>query len=217
LPDFFGRTPEAVSVLGQVSLPKVPGADAAIEDSFKRVGALGQQQALDFGALRKSWEANTPAVLKWNTQELADLDNVYNPMGYEAQFAAVRGRRENALTNLRDNLLGDLSRTLKLNSVGRGASGLGSWMARLTASQAARTRAAEAADMASQERADLGAIVAARQASQGRRQALLDSSYSRLLQPLTWETSGLSDYQTRMNSALQAALANLTSAYGLPY
>ena len=217
LPDFFGRTPDAASAFGQVSLAKVPGADSAIEDSFKRVGALGQQQALDYGALHKAWESNTPAVLKWNNQEVADMENLYNPMGYEAQFAAVRGRRASALSGLREGILGDLSRTLKLSAPGRGASGLGSWMARLAASQSARTRAAEAADMATQERNDLASILTARQAGQGRRQALLDSSYSRMLQPLQWETSGLGDYQTRLNSALQAALANLTSAYGISY
>lgn len=217
LPNFFGRTPDAATVFGQVSLAKVPGADTAIEDSFRRVGALGQQQALDYAALRKSWEANQPQTLKWNNEELADIGNLYNPMGYEAQLAAVRGRRAAALGQMRQGIMGDLSRTLKLSAPGRGATGLGSWMARLAASQSARTQAAEAADMATQERTDLGAILAARQAASGRRQSLLDSSYARALQPLTFETSGLGDYQSRLGTALQQALANLTSAYGIQY
>jgi hypothetical protein len=151
----------------------------------------------------------------WLSQETADISNVFSPGGYESMLAGIRGRRAQGMAGLSDTILGDLRRTLNLSAVGRGTSGLGSYLTRTASNAASRLRSQEIADAATQERSDLGALMAARAASQGRRQTLTDSWISRLLQPAQAESASLTQYQSALANALQQALANSEIAYGM--
>lgn len=218
--DFFGRTPQAAAVLNPVSLPKVPGADASLYQSFQNLGAFGDRQKSDLEGYRNAFNATAPSVGSWLGQEQADISNLYGPNGYEAQFGAIRNARSNAFGNLTNAILGDTRRTLNLGAAGRGGvagSGLGSYLFQNAASQAGRLRANEAVDAATQQRADLAALLAGRTAMQGRRTALQDSVLGRMLNPTQAESTGLSQYLGNQGSALQQALANLVQAFGLQY
>ena len=117
------------------------------------------------------------------------------------------------MSGISDTVLADLRRALNLGAVGRGASGLGSYLTRTASNAAAKLRAQEVTDQATQERSDLGALMAARAAMQGRRQTLADSAISRLLQPAQAESTSLSQFQSALAQALQQALSNSSLSY----
>lgn len=218
--DYFGRTPAAAESLRPISLPKVPGADPLIYDSFNRTQGLGKTLFGDAKAYRETVGGTQPLTSDFTREELADISRVYDPAGYESSLAQIRGRRENAMRNLSGTILEDMRRTLGLNRVGSGGTagtGLGSYLTRAAGSEAARVRAGEAVDSAAQARADLAAIMAARQASQGRRQQLLDANLQRILLPTQTDTEVLGRYNAQLAQALQQALANSTYAWGMQY
>ena len=70
-------------------------------------------------------------------------------------------------------------------------------------------------DDATQARADLAALMSARTGSIGRRQSVTDALLSRLLAPADKEMGAQSGLNAQLQSALNAALANLVSAYGM--
>lgn len=218
IPNYFGRTPEAADVLKPVSLARVPGADEAIYNSFTNLSNNRTQSQADTNAYRNAITQTNPAIGGWNAQEVQDLTNVFSPSGYEAQFGQIRADRANAMRRMDSSIFADTIRALGLNRAGSGGvsgAGLGSYLARLASSQAGKLRASEAYDASTQSRADLAALLAARTGAQGRRQALTDSMLTRLLNPSAAEATSLGSYNTGLNQALQLALANLVSAYGL--
>lgn len=218
VPDYFGRTPDATEYLRPVSLPKVPGADAAIYDSFSQAQNLAKNLWGDAANYRTAVAGSNPAVTDYANQEIADIGKLYDPNGYEALLAGIRARRKNAVSGMTNTMLQDLRRVLNLDAVGRGGvsgTGLGSYLTSRAASEVGRLRAAEEYDAAAQERADLAQLMAGRTASQGRRQALTDTLLQRLTAPGMVEASATTAAQQALNQALQEALMNSTYAYGL--
>lgn len=218
LPDFFGRTPAATEVLKPVSLAKVPGADPYISNAFSDAGANRTRNLSDLAAFRAALTGTMPQTAGWADQEIGDLGNVYSPNGYEAMIGASRANRAGALRNLNSELFTDTIRALGLDRVGSGGAsgaGLGSYLMRGAQAQAGKLRAGEAYDAAAQERADIAALMAARQGGYGRRQSINDSALQRMLLASQAENSGTGNYNALINQALQQALANLTQGFGL--
>ncbi len=218
IPNYFGRTPEAADVLKPVSLAKVPGADESIYNSFSALNSNRDRSSADTALYRDAITASNPDVGGWFDQEVQDIGNIYSPNGYEAQLGQIRADRSGALRTLNNSIYGDTVRALGLNRLGSGGTsgtGLGSYLARLASAQSGKLRANEAYNSANQSRTDLAALMAARTGSQGRRQTLTDSMLARLLNPAAAESTALGSYNTGLSQALQMALANLVSAYGL--
>lgn len=218
VPDFFGRTPEAAQVVNPISLPKIPGADPAIHRSFMTAEELAKTLWGDAGAYRAGLAATDPNARGFANEEIADLGRVFSPDGYAADLSRIRQGRASALSKLSDTVLADIRRALNLGAIGRGGvsgSGLGSWMTRSAANEAARVRASEAVDAATQERNDLQALLAARTAATGRRTSVMDSVLNRLLSAGAVDTNATSASDAALLRALQAALTNTTSAYGM--
>ncbi len=213
-PDFFNRTQN--SGVRQLSLAKVPGADPAILSSFNDASRLRGSMASDLSRYRGALSGTQPQASAYLGQELGDLSRLFSPDGYEADLAGIRGRRASALSNLDDQILGGFRRTLSSRAVGSGNTGLGSYLSRLAMSEAGKLRTQEAYDAAGQERADLASLMAGRNVGYGRRTGLLDANLARLLMPMQQEQAALGSYNTNLGSALQLALQNLVSAYGLP-
>lgn len=208
--DYFGRT--ADSPVTPLSLPKIPGLDPLVKSQADLAEEQRKRREADLSAFRTALGA--VPVDAWGAEEGADIGRVYSPGGYEADLAGIRSRRAAGMTGISDTILADLRRALNLGAVGRGASGLGSYLTRTASNAAAKIRAQELADASAQERTDLGALMAARAAMQGRRQTLADSAISRLLQPAQAESTSLSQFQSALAQALQQALANSELAYG---
>ena len=213
-PDFFGRT--ANTGVRQLSLAKVPGADPAIRTSFDDASRLRSVLGNDTARYRNAVSGTMPRTMSYADQDIGDIDRYFNPGGYAADLAGIRDRRAGALTNLNDQILGGLKRTLSSRAVGAGNTGMGSYLSRLAMSEAGKLRTQEAYDAAGQERADLATLMAGRNAGYGRRAGILDSSLARLLMPAQQEQNMLGNYNSNLGSALQLALQNLISAYGLP-
>lgn len=211
--DYFGRTPAAGDTLKPVSLPKIPGLDPMLASQATLAESQRKSREADLARFRAAL-GGVPAEA-WASEETADIGRVFSPGGYESDLAGIRSRRAQGMAGLSDAVLGDLRRTLNLSAVGRGPSGLGSYLTRTASNAAARLRAQELADQSTQERSDLGALMAARAAMQGRRQTLTDATLSRLLQPAQAESTSLSQYQSALAQALQQALANSEIAYGM--
>ena len=208
--DYFGRSSD--SPVTPLSLPKIPGLDPLIKSQADL--AETQRKARDADIARFRAALGAVPVDAWGTEESADISRVYSPGGYESDLAGIRSRRAAGMAGISDTVLADLRRALNLGATGRGASGLGSYLTRTAGNAAAKLRAQELADASTQERTDLGALMAARAAMQGRRQTLADSAISRLLQPAQAESTSLSQFQSALAQALQQALGNSEIAYG---
>ncbi len=214
--DFFGRTPNAVQYINPISLPKVPGADPLIMQAFSDYGTLRGNTQGDLSKFRAGVEGSQGQVGQYAAGDIAELDRIFGPTGYESDLGNIRRTRQAAMANLNDTLLGDLKRALSLNSRGGTAgTGLGSYLSRQAASEAGKIRAQAAVDDATQARADLAALMSARTGSIGRRQSVTDALLSRLLAPADKEMGAQSGLNAQLQSALNAALANLVSAYGM--
>lgn len=214
--DFFGRTPDAAELLKPISLPKVPGADPLIKDSFDFLTPLKTRVQGDLEAYRNAIGLSQPDVAKATAQEIADMERVFSPGGYQADLAGIRQQRMKAMEGLNDVLLGDLRRALSLNSRGGTAgTGLGSYLARVAAGQAGKIRSEAAVDDANQARGDLAALMAARASTAGRRQSATDALVARLLNPAEKDLAAESGYSSALQRALQTALMNLTQAWGI--
>lgn len=214
--DFFGRTPQAADVLKPISLPKVPGADPYIQQMFGDLGGLRNNMRADVAQYRQNVLDTQPQVAGYAQQDIAQIDRLLNPGGYEADMGNIRRQRQQALAGLNDQLMADLTRALNLNARG-GASGtgLGSYLSRQAASEAGKIRANAAYDDANQARADLQTLMQARAGTVGKRQAITDALIGRLLNPTDKDLAAQSGYSTALQQALQAALANLTQAFGI--
>lgn len=161
-------------------------------------------------------EGSQGQVGQYAAGDIAELDRIFGPTGYESDLGNIRRTRQAAMANLNDTLLGDLKRALSLNSRGGTAgTGLGSYLSRQAASEAGKIRAQAAVDDATQARADLAALMSARTGSIGRRQSVTDALLSRLLAPADKEMGAQSGLNAQLQAALNAALANLVSAYGM--
>jgi len=216
IPDYFGRTPQATDVLRPINLPKIPGADPFIWQQFQDAAALRDRLSGDVADFRNLIGTTQPAVADFSRQEISDVDRLFNPTGYEAELAGIRGRRAKAMAGLDDTILADLRRALNLQARGGTAgTGLGSYLSRQAAAEAARIRAAEPYDAAAQERADLAALMAARQGAIGKRQAITDSLLARLLSPTEKDIASQSASASALQQAINSALANLVQAWGL--
>jgi len=212
-PDFFGRTPN--TGVRQLSLAKVPGADPAIRSSFDEASRLRASAGRDVANYRNAFAGSLPQTSGYLNQELGDLSRLFSPGGYEADLAGIRDRRATALGNLDDQILGGFRRTLSSRAVGSGNTGMGSYLSRLAMAEAGKLRTQEAYDAAGQERADLASLMAGRSAGYGRRTGMIDSNLARLLMPQQQEQAALGNYNSNLGSALQLALQNLISAYGI--
>lgn len=213
-PDFFGRS--KTNSVRQLSLAKVPGADPMIRSSFDQVARLQASMGRDVGNYRNAVGASLPQTGAFLDQDLGDLSRYFSPGGYEADLAGIRTRRASSLADLNDQILGGMRRTLSSRAVGAGNTGLGSYLSRLAGSEAGRLRTQEAYDSAGQERADLGTLMAGRNAAYGRRSGLVDSALARLLLPMQQEQAAAGNYNSNLGSALELALRNLVSAYATP-
>lgn len=214
--DFFGRTPGAAQFINPISLPKVPGADPLILQAFNDYGGLRTRTLGDLSKYRSGVEGSQGTVAGYAAGDIAELDRIFGPTGYEADLGNIRRTRQAAMNGLNDTLLGDLRRALSINSRGGTAgTGLGSYLTRQAASEAGKIRANAAVDDATQARADLAALMAARTGSIGKRQSVTDALLSRLLAPTDKEMGAQSGLQSQLQAALNSALANLVSAYGM--
>lgn len=214
--DFFGRTPGAIEAFNPVSLPKVPGADAYIKGAFDDLTKLRTSMQSDLGKYRSAWEGAQPVQEGYAKSDIAELDKILNPLGYEAQLGQIRRDRQAAMAGLNDAILGDLKRVLGLNARGGTAgTGLGSYLTRQAASQAGRIRADAAVDDAAQARADLAGLMTARAGTAGKRQTITDALLSRLLAPAEKDMAAQSGYSAALQQALNAALANLTQGFAM--
>ena len=214
--DFFGRTPNAVQYINPISLAKVPGADPLIMQAFSDYGTLRGNTQGDLSKFRSGVEGSQDQVGQYAAGDIAELDRIFGATGYESDLGNIRRTRQAAMANLDDTLLGDLKRALSLNSRGGTAgTGLGSYLTRQAASEAGKIRAQSAVDDATQARADLAALMSARTGSIGRRQSVTDSLLFWLLAPANKEMGAQSGLNAQLQSALNAALANLVSAYGM--
>ena len=211
LPDFFGRS--KTSRVQQLSLPKIPGADPMIRSSFDAAGRAYDAARADLGAYRRALAASMPMTSANLGAELADIGRYYDPRGYSADFAGIRSRRAGALAEIDDSIMRDLRRSLSSRAIGGG--GTGSYLARLAAAESGKLRSREAYDAAAQERADLAALMAGRTSGYGRRASLIDADLARILNPMERENAALGAYNSNLGKAVELALANLISAYGV--
>lgn len=213
--DFFGYTPAAAETLNPVSLPKVPGANPAIQDLFSQNEEFRKRTQADLEKYRSMFGLGQPARTKALDQNLNFLGSVYSPSGVQSQLGSIRNRQAAANQNLTQQMLGDLYRAMNLGAVGRGAQGLGSYLGRLAASEAGKIRTQEAVSAADRERADLAALLNLQMQGLGRAQSLQDASLAGYLTPIQAEQTAQTGYASLLANALQQALANQAFAYGL--
>lgn len=216
-PNFFGRTPEAAAVINPINLPRIPGADPLIQGQFGDSETLRKLLSADANTYREAISGLTPAVMEQTEQQLSALNQLYNGQ-FSNQLAAIRARRAQALSGLQDQLFADLRRGLSLGVTGGqgvAGAGLSSYLTNVAARESGRLRAAEAYDAAEAERTDAGAVLAAQMAALGRPQQLTDATAARLLLPAQFDVTANAAVQSAVERALQQALANTLSAYGM--
>lgn len=207
IPDYFGTGgPEGTKV---ARAARIPGADPGIYQGFVDAEQLrktiGSSTSDYFAAL----SASKPASDQFAESDINELDALFNPMGYQEEFAGIRGRRSNALKNLDQYLFSDMRRALSQGRIGSGgAGGLSSYLARIAASEAGKIRANEAADSATNERTDLASLLAARQGSVGKRTGILDANLARILSSIDVASKGTGAASDAMTRAIQQALLN---------
>ena len=216
LPDFFGRTPDATSLMTPINYAKVPGYDPILKANAFDVAGTGRRSGIDLSRFRMAMDASQPDINKYGEQEIAEINRLYSPLGYEAQLADIRRRRVSALDTLQSRIFGDMRRQLNLDAIGAPSSGLGSYMTERAAGTAARVRDQAIADMIAQERADAAALAEARGAAQGRRGLITDTALARMLGPAEQDLKFQGGYQDILNRALQAALQNTDLGYATP-
>lgn len=207
IPDYFGTATSAPEKV--IRLAKVPGADPDILQQFADAQNLHATIASSLGPYFDALRKSQPSVDSLTAGDLAQLNFINDPMGYQAAMANLRARRKTAVTDATTNLLGDLRRSLSMGRIGGGGgAGLSSYLSRIAAGEAGKLRVNEALDAAGQERSDLGALIAARQGTIGKGQTLIDSALSRLLTPIdaTAKAGGL--YGNAIQQALQTAILN---------
>ena len=213
IPDFFGttKTPD----LAVARLARIPGADPAIYQQF--VDAMGLRDTLQQGTKEYAdgIRASQPEADRVAGQDIAELDNLDSPTGYQAALQGTRDRRTKALADLNNILFGDMRRGLGIGRVGGGGSaGLSSTLARIAASEAGKIRATAAADTANQERTDLAALISARQGALGKRTAVLDQNLQRALLPGEAEAKAGATFSDALSKALLNILQNSFSGVG---
>jgi hypothetical protein len=108
IPDFFGttKTPD----LAVARLARIPGADPAIYQQF--VDAMGLRDTLQQGTKEYAdgIRASQPEADRVAGQDIAELDSLYSPTGYQAALQGTRDRRTKALADLNNILFGDMRR-----------------------------------------------------------------------------------------------------------
>lgn len=221
--DLFGRGPGsgaggagAPGPFDKLRISRLDEFDAPLDAQRRDVAGVTRRTGADISNFRTALTGTQPGVNTALQQEQADIGQLFNPGGLESQLGAVRAKRKAALGGLEGTLLSDLRRTLNLNAAGRGGTGLGSYLTRTAANQAARIRTQAIEEDAAQERRDLADVLAARRGAVGQRQQLADAAARRSLLPVEAELSRSQGTQALLARALESALANsdLTFGYG---
>jgi len=206
IPDYFGTMTNGP--IGTTRLSKIPGADPLVYQQFQDAQGLrdtiGKSMGTYFDALSKS----QGSIDNSNQQDLASLNSLFDPNGYQAGLSNIRNQRTAALKNLDQILFGDMRRSLSMGRIGSGGAGLSSYLAQMAGSQAATTRANEAYDSANQQRLDLTSLINAQQGAIGKRSSLQDSAITRLLAPIGAQTQAYGANSNALTQAVQQALMN---------